>query len=239
MKKAALFRFIPLVLLIILAATFYFLGFFDFLDFTYLKTQRQALSSFVKEHPFSAPALFVVIYTVVTLLSIPGATFLTLIGGFLFPQPMSTLYVVIGAGVGAALLFLVASSALGKSLEKGFKKKAGKKLKQLEKGFKNNAASYLLFLRFIPLFPFWLVNLAPAFLGVRFFTYVWTTFVGIIPGVFVYTQLGRGLSAQFEKESLSFSSAFNVHMQIALILLALFSLLPIAIKYWQRKKTKR
>jgi len=238
-KKSTAIRFIPLAAVVILAGVFYGLGFFDWFDFAYLKSQKQTLSSFVERHPLSAPALFILTYSLAVLLSIPGAVFLTLMGGFLFAQPFSTLYVTLGAGLGASALFLVARLSLGKSLEKAFKKKAGKKLKKMEKGFKNNAASYLLFLRFIPLFPFWLVNLAPAFLGVRFSTYVWTTFVGIIPGVFVYTQLGRGLGAGLEAKQLSFAAVFNVHMQIALVLFALFSLVPIGVKYWRRKKIKR
>jgi len=101
----------------------------------------------------------------------------------------------------------------------------------MEGGFQKNAASYLLFLRFIPLFPFWLVNIAPAFFNVKTRTYIWTTFVGIIPGSYVYAQAGSGLGTIFEEgKSFSFNSVFNTQMNFALVLLALFSLIPILVK---------
>ncbi len=156
-----------------------------------------------------------------------GEQFLSIIGGFFFNIPWGVIYVVIGATVGATIIFLAARTALRDLL----RKKAGPFLKEMEGGFQKNAASYLLFLRFIPLFPFWLVNIASASLNVKARTYIWTTFVGIIPGSYVYTQAGSGLGIIFEEgKSFSLDSIFNTQMNFALILLALFSLIPILVK---------
>jgi len=236
MKKAFLFRLIPLVTLIFLAVSLYAFGFLDFLSFAYLKEQRLQIKGIVDSYPGLSILVFILGYIVVTALSLPGASFVTLLGGFIFPQPLSTLYAVIGATVGASILFLACKNAFKEPVERFLKKRAGSKLSELREGFKNSAASYMLFLRFVPLFPFWLVNLAPAFLGVPLRTFVWTTCIGIIPGTFVYTQLGRGLSVSFDQSALSLSSVFNFDLLLALILLALFSLMPIVIKHFRKKK---
>jgi uncharacterized membrane protein YdjX (TVP38/TMEM64 family) len=150
-----------------------------------------------------------------------------LAGGFLFPQPFSALYTIIGASIGATFLFLAARTAFGEFL----RKRAGPMMKKMEKGFEDNAASYLLFLRFVPIFPFWLVNLAPAIFGVSLFTYVWTTVVGITPGSFVFTQAGAGLGAIFDSgESFSIGLLFNNEMKIAFVALGFFALMPVVIR---------
>ncbi len=213
--------------------TAYFFGLGDYFTFDSLKANRQKLLSFTESYPILSPLLFITLYTIVVALSLPAATLLTLFGGFLFPLPLSTLYVVIGATFGASLLFLAAKTALQELL----RKKAAPFLKKMETGFNQNPASYLLFLRFIPLFPFWLVNLAPAFFNVRFRTFLWTTIVGIIPGSYVYTQAGSGLGAIFDNnEGFTLSAVFNIQMRIALIVLALFSLLPILYKRYASKR---
>ena len=226
-------RFLPIFIILALMAIAYFTGVTRYLTFESLKAKHDQLSAFVELHPTLTPFLFICVYIVATALSLPGGLFLSLIGGFLFEVPWSTLYVVIGATIGAALLFLSARTALGNALQK----RAGPILKKMEAGFHENAASYLLFLRFVPVFPFWIVNLAPAFFNVSLWTYIWTTFVGIIPGAFVFTQAGSGLSAIFASNAgFSLSNIFNLKVKIALIALALFALLPIAIKKIRKKK---
>jgi len=107
----------------------------------------------------------------------------------------------------------------------------------MRNGFQKNAASYFLFFRLVPPFPFWLVNLAPAFLGVSMWTFVWTTFVGIIPGAFVFTQAGAGLGEILKQnQELSLSTLFNFQVKVALIALGFFALLPIFIKKLFKKE---
>lgn len=227
-------RFLPLLIILTLMVLVYASGLTDFLTFEALKDNRQMLLAFVNTHPILAPAAFILLYAAATALSIPGAVFLTLFGGFLFPQPLSTIFVVTGATSGAVIIFLAAKTAFGDIL----KEKAGKRLNKMRAGFQENATSYMLFLRLVPLFPFWLVNLAPAFFGVPLFTYAWTTFVGIIPGAFVYTQAGTGLGAILDSgEKFTLKGLFNPDVKIALVALGIFALLPVIIKkIWKRKR---
>lgn len=227
-------RYVPLGLLLCLMLGAYLSGAYHYFSFEMLKMKHHLFKEYVNQHPLTAPLLFIGIYIFSTALSIPGGLFLSLLGGFLFPQPWSTLLVVFGATIGALLLFLAAKTALGDLL----KKKAGPFLLKMEKGFNENATNYMLFLRFVPLFPFWLVNLAPAFLGVPLWTYTWTTFLGIIPGAFVFTQAGRGLATILEQAMFSVSAIFNFQLKIALVCLGVFALSPILIKKWIAKRKR-
>jgi len=225
--KQRIKRYLPIILIAILMGIVYATGIYRDLSFQNLKAYHSDLLLYVSKHPIAAPVIYIIVYIVATALSIPGGLFLSLIGGFLFPIPLSTLYVLIGATTGATLLFLSARSALGEKLFQ----KAGPRLKKMEKGFKENAVSYLLFLRFVPLFPFWLVNLAPAVFNVKLRTFVWTTFVGILPGAYVFTQAGEGLGAIFQSQGgLSLDAIFNIKVKIALIALGIFALIPIVVK---------
>jgi len=220
-------RYIPIICLAILMVTALLLGAGEYLSLETIKENRQFLIEIVGKYPLLAPVAYIAIYIIVTALSIPGALFLSLTGGFLFPQPLSTLYTVVGASIGASILFLVAKTAMGKLLRNS----AMPFLNKMEKGIKKNGASYLLFLRFIPIFPFWLVNLAPALFSVPFFTFAWTTVVGITPGAFVFTQAGAGLGAILDADApFSIEGIFNTEVKIALIALGLFALLPTIIR---------
>jgi uncharacterized membrane protein YdjX (TVP38/TMEM64 family) len=208
-------------------ALIYFSSLYRYLSFDCLKLYHQNLKAYISEHPVAVPILYILIYVILTALSVPGAIFLTLLGGYLFPQPLSTIYVVLSATCGATLIFLIARTALADFL----REKAGPFLKKMEKGFQENAVSYLLFLRFVPLFPFWIVNIAPAFFGVRLRTFVWTTLIGIAPGSFVFTLAGGGLEKIFESnQAFSLNTILNTQLKIALTLLGIFALIPILIK---------
>lgn len=226
-------RWIPLFIIALLMFILYITELHNYFSYDSLKEHRQTLKTLVDKHAFAAPLLYILVYTVSTALSIPGAIILSIFGGFLFPQPFSTIYVVTGATLGAMLIFLAAKTALGETL----KKRAGPLLQKMHKGFDEDAASYLLFLRFVPIFPFWMINLAPAFFGVKLFTFTWTTFLGIIPGAFVYTQAGVGLGAILDAGgNLSIDTIFNTQIKIALVALGIFALLPIVIKKLRKKK---
>jgi uncharacterized membrane protein YdjX (TVP38/TMEM64 family) len=228
-------RFLPLIIILAGMALIYFSGQYRYLSFDCLKTYHQTLKAFIIAHPVIVPTLYILSYIVLTALSVPGAIFLSLLGGYLFPQPLSTIYVVFSATCGATLIFLAARTALGNSL----REKAGPFLIKMEKGFQENAASYMLFLRFVPLFPFWIVNIAPAFFGVRLKTFVWTTLVGITPGAFIFTLAGRGLEKIFETDqAFSLNAIFNTQMKIALGLLGVFALVPILLKKIKRSRDR-
>jgi uncharacterized membrane protein YdjX (TVP38/TMEM64 family) len=225
-------KLIPLFVIFILMIVAYFSGLLKYFSFENLQVHRHQIVAFVSAHWVAASLLYTSIYVAVAALSLPVGVFLSLLGGFLFPQPFSTLYIVVGATIGATLVFLAAKTALGATL----RKKAGGLLTKIEEGFKENGVSYLLFLRLVPLFPFWLVNLAPAFLDVRLSTFMWTTFLGIIPGSFVFAQAGAGLGAILDSnQGFSLEGIFNWQVKIALIALGVFALIPIIIKKVRRK----
>lgn len=229
MSKKAL---VLLCVLVLLSLCAYFFNVGHYFTFDELKKNRSFLVEFVGEHSSASPLIYIGIYAAAVSLSLPVGAFMTILGGFLFLQPWGTLYAVIGALIGATIIFLIAKTALGNVL----KEKAGPFLQQLTKGFQENAANYMLFLRFVPLFPFWVVNLAPAFLGVTFKTYVWTTAVGILPAAFAFAQTGVALGAILDSsEPFSIEGIFNTQMKIALIALGIVSLLPVLIKKIKRK----
>jgi len=226
-------RWIPLIVIIILMLIAYFSGITQFLTFENIKENRQLILSYIDQYPLLTLCLFILLYIVMTALSLPGGALLSIIGGFLFGVPLSTIYVVVGATIGATIIFLAARTAIGDLL----KRKAGPFLSKMDAGFQKNTASYLLFLRLIPLVPFWLVNIAPAFFNVKTRTYLWTTFVGIIPGAYVFTQAGNGLGAIFDSgKEFSIETVFNIEVKIALVVLALFALIPVFVKRLRRDR---
>jgi uncharacterized membrane protein YdjX (TVP38/TMEM64 family) len=178
-------------ILIAAAGAYYGFGLGEFLSFETLARNREWLLEQVANNRIATLAAFFAVYAGVVALSVPGATILTVTSGFLFGPFLGTIYAVIGATIGAALLFLLARSVFREL----FRSWAGKYLERLEDGFKRNALSYLLFLRLVPLVPFWLVNLVPALLDVSLRVFVIGTFFGIIPGTLVYASVGNGLGA--------------------------------------------
>jgi uncharacterized membrane protein YdjX (TVP38/TMEM64 family) len=222
---AQLKRFLPLALLLLAIVAAFGLGLDDYVSFEQLERNRAQLLAFVERHPLLAPLVFMLIYAAVIALSIPGGAILTMAGGFLFGVTAATGYVVIAATCGATVVFLIARTALGDSL----RHKAGPAMRRMEAGFRENALSYLLFLRLIPVFPFWLVNLVPAFLGVPLRTYVLATLVGIIPGSLVYASVGNGLGAVFEAGGRpDLGIIFKPEIILPLIGLAVLAILPVA-----------
>jgi uncharacterized membrane protein YdjX (TVP38/TMEM64 family) len=170
---------------------------------------------------------------VATAVSIPGATILTLAGGFLFGIIWGSALTVLGATLGATAVFLAARTALGDAL----RRKAGPWMQRMEAGFRRDAVSYLLSLRLIPVVPFWLVNLVPAFFGVPLRTFVWTTAVGIVPGTVVYTSVGNGLGATLEAGGRpDLGVIFQPEVLLPLIGLGLLALLPAAWKRWRGRR---
>jgi uncharacterized membrane protein YdjX (TVP38/TMEM64 family) len=139
---------------------------------------------------------------------------------------------VIGATIGATLLFLAARTALGDFL----RAKAGPSLAAFEAGFRENALSYLLVLRLVPAFPFFLVNLAPAFLGVPLGTYVVGTLLGILPATFVFASIGAGLGAVFDRgEQPDLALVASPAVMLPMLGLAALALIPVAVRQWRKR----
>ena len=198
-----------------------------------LHDNRMDLMVFVKDYGVLAVIVFLGVYTAATALAIPGALILTIAGGFLFGTLWGTVWVVIGATLGGSLLFLAARTTLGAAL----RARAGPMLKKIEAGFGANAFSYLLSLRLLPVFPFFIVNIVPAFVGVPLRTFVLATVLGIIPGSFVFASVGAGLGSVFEMMmEPTLASAITPDIVIALVSLAVLALLPIV---WKKLKARR
>lgn len=163
----------------------------DALSLEALLRHRDAIDAFVARHQVLAVLAYVGIYIVVVALSVPGAAFLTVCGGFMFGVLIGASAAVLGATIGAALIFLIARTALGEPLLR----RVGPRAARLAEGFRNDAFSYLLFLRLVPAFPFFLVNLVPAIAGVRLLPFVATTVLGVIPGSVAFAFAGTGLDS--------------------------------------------
>jgi len=224
-------KFAPLLVLILGLAAFFVLGLDKYVSEAALREHRADLGDFVARNFVLSILLYCLVYSVSTALSLPGGALLTLTGGFLFGSVVGTTVSVIGATIGASLLFLAARTAFGDML----RTRAGSAIDRMRAGFQENALSYLLFLRLIPAFPFFLVNLVPAFLNVRFSTYVIGTFIGIIPGTAVFALVGSGLGEIFDRgEAFSLSSVFTIEIMLGLSGLAVLALLPVLYKKMRR-----
>jgi len=234
-KKPSLLRFLPLgVAVAALAAVFAF-GMDDFLSFEVVKTNRQAALDWYEQNRVLAIFYFVIGYALVVALSVPGAVWLSLAGGFLFGTVLATLYVVVAATLGALGIFLIARYALANF----FHEKMGAAGRRMKDGFKENALSYLLVLRLVPLFPFWLVNMVPALLGVPVRTFVIGTFLGIIPGSAVFCSIGNGLGVVIDKgERPNLEIIFEPHIFGPLLGLAALALVPVVYKGIKASKDK-
>ncbi len=205
-----------------------------YLSFEALREHQIQLQQFVEQRPILSAAAFIVIYAVVVAASIPGAAVLSVLGGFLFGFVFGAFNNVAGATLGACLLFLVARTALGDSLHD----RAGPWLGRMERGFRKNGVFYLLFLRLVPVFPFWLVNLVPAFLGMRLLPFALATFVGIIPGALVYTGAGVGLGSVIEEgQDPDLSIVLKPEIFLPMLGLGLLALVPAI--YRQIRSTSR
>ena len=180
-----------LVALLFVAAigAFFFFDLKTYLSLDTLKANRDSLLVFTQDHYVPAVVLFILVYIVQTSFSLPGATIMTLAGGFLFGSLWGPLYVNIGATAGATLAFLAARYLFRQWVERKF----GDRLGSIQEGFTKNAFSYLLTLRLIPFFPFFLVNLLSGLTRVKVSTYIVATAIGIIPGSVVYAFAGRQL----------------------------------------------
>lgn len=224
-------RFLPLIVLLVALALALAFDLPAYARLDALREHREALLGFVAAYPLLAPLVFVGAYAVWVALSIPGAFLLTVMAGFLFGTVQGAALVVVGATIGASIVFLAVRYALADLL----RAYAGRWLGKLQAGFNRNAFSYLLVLRLAPIFPFFAINIATAFLDVRTRTFVGATLLGIIPACFVYASVGAGLGSILDAGGdLDARSVLTPEVILALSALAALSLLPIAIRRFRR-----
>jgi len=195
-------RWMPLAVLLAALVSAYAAGLHEYLTLTTIADNRDQLIGFVKDNFAISVLLFLLAYAAAVALSLPGASLLTILGGFLFGWLLGGSVTVIAATLGAVIIFLAARTSLGDSLAA----RAGPWMSRFREGFQRDAFNYMLFLRLVPVFPFWLVNIAPALAGVSLGTYALTTLIGIIPGTFAFSVLGSGLDSIIEAQKATFDA---------------------------------
>lgn len=226
--------FLPVLFILCFVLYFFLTGKYKTLDFNLIKTQHVIWEQYVYNHPALAGLCFILIHTISVILIIPASTLLTLIAGFLFPLPLAVAYTCFAETVGALIFFFIMRTAFFQFLSHRKKEY----FIHLRESFYRYEISYLLFLRFSHLLPFWVINLLSAVFRVNVYTFIWTTLIGVVPLSIVLAQAGSGLSTFFRDETdFSFAAIFNTQIKVSLLILALLALLPILLKkYFPHKK---
>ena len=209
---------------------------------------RDKLQAFVDHYGPMAVIAYAAVYVIAVALSIPGAVFLTILGGFLFGWFFGGAVASVSATLGAVLVFLIARTSVGDILAR----KAGPKLQKFADGFREDAFSYLLFLRFLPIMPFWMTNLAAALFGVRAETFAFATMIGILPATFTFATAGAGLDSVIAAQKASFQACKNAgrtdcafdldlwsiltpQILAAFAALGVMALIPVVVRHWRRR----
>lgn len=253
-RANSLRRWLPLIVMIAAGLVVFAMGWHRYLTFKTIGLNYEALKSFIDTNLAAALALYVAAYVAVVALSLPGALIMTLAGGLLFGWQIGAPATILGATIGATVLFLIARSSFGEFLAE----RAGPAIASLRAGFRENALSYMLFLRLVPVFPFVVVNLAAAVLGVPLGTYVLGTVLGIIPGTAAYSVAGAGLGSVIQAQNASYqtclakagggtageaacpytidtSALVTKELVLAFALLGIVALIPVALKKWKAR----
>lgn len=230
-------RYVPAAVVLAGLAFGYLMGWQRYLSLDFLAGSGDTLKAWVATHPVQAPAAFFAAYLLAVAFSFPAAAILTVFGGFLFGWHLGGVLVAFAATAGATLLFLAARSAFGGVL----RQRVGGRAARLADGFEADAFGYLLVLRLAPIFPFFVVNIAPALFEVRLRTYVAATFIGILPGTFAYAWLGQGLdsvleAARMRGDRAQLSDLVTPEITLAFLLLALVAAIPTIVRHVRRRR---
>lgn len=228
-------RYIPIAIIAAVAL----IGAFtlrDYLSFETLRDNRESLLQFQRDNPLLLGAVFVAVYVTIVSFSLPGAAVASVTGGFLFGLPLGTALNVVSATIGASVIFLAARWGLGAALSARIDASEGR-LRRLREGLRENEISVMLLLRLVPAVPFFVANLLPALVGVRFANFFWTTALGIIPGALVFTSIGGGLGAVFDRgESPDLSLLWEPRIIGPILGLCALAALPMVIKAFRGGK---
>lgn len=225
-------RLVPVGLLAAAIVAYFLFGLNRYLSLDHLRANAQELRQFTDDHRFVSIAAFVATYIVIVALSVPGAVLMTIAGGLLFGLWLGAALNILAATTGAIILFVIARFVFGDMLQA----RAGAFLARMEAGFARNAFTYLMFLRLVPLFPFWAVNLAAAAFRTPLQSFALATLIGIIPGTLAFTSIGDGLSLAAGASAHGSNDEIPGPLMIALrVGLALLALAPLLVT-WLRKR---
>ena len=226
-------RWFPVLVVVAIVVACLLLGVRTDTAFQVLAKNRESLLAFVARLGLFAPLVFIAVYVAVAALSIPLGAILTATAGFLFDTVAGGLYSLLGATAGGTILFLIARTSFGSSLQR----RAGPMLQKVEAGFRENAANYLFVLRIVPLFPFWFVNLVSAFFGIPLRTFALVSLLGMAPASFVYAYLGAGIGAVIEAgRAPDFDIIKSWPVLGPLLALALLALIPVIYKWLKQRQ---
>lgn len=232
----ALLRRLPLVAIAV-AAVLGLVFFGPYLNFHTLERNRQHLLDMRDEHYALTSIIFIAIYTVVVITSIPGSLILTMTGGFLFGMFPGALYNIIAAWSGAVIVFLAVRTSLGHDIAARIAARGGS-IGRLQTALIEHEWSVLFSMRLIPVLPFFITNLVPAFVGVGFTAFAVTTLIGIIPGGLIYTALGDGLGEVFDAgEVPHLDIVLQPKFLYPLLGIAALSLLPFLLRLLRRSRS--
>ncbi|WP_406647669.1 TVP38/TMEM64 family protein [Aliisedimentitalea scapharcae] len=234
-SKRGFSRHLPLILVAVVAIIGA-LTLRDYLSFDTLRDNREALLAYRDQNFAGLVALFMLAYVVIVAFSLPGAAVASVTGGFLFGLVAGTVFNVVAATIGAAAIFLAARWGLGQSLTAKLEASEGT-LQKLKTGLRDNEIEVLFLLRLVPAVPFFVANLLPALVGVKFGNFLWTTALGIVPGGIVFTWIGVGLGEVFDRgESPDLSLLWEPHVIGPILGLCVLAALPIVIKSLRGRK---
>jgi len=219
-------RWLPLLGIVTVLVLSYAFGLQDLFSLSGLRQHRAELTRFVEANLPLAALTYVLVYIAVVTVSFPGAGIMTITGGFMFGAALGTVLASISATSGATLFFLIARSSFGDFLVR----RAGERVQRLRRGFLEEGFSYLLVLRLVPLFPFWLINLGAALCAMPLVPYVTATAIGVVPPTFAFALLGGGLGDVLESDG----GIISWKLVVALMLLSIAALLPPLIRRWRR-----
>lgn len=226
-------RRLPLIL-IVMSAILGAVLLREHLGFDALATHRDMLLAFRDSHYLWASLGFMAVYVLLVAFSVPGAIWVTLTGGFLFGLFPGVIFNLIGATLGAILVFLAARAGLGAEVDAKLKASDGR-VARMRRALAENEVSALLTMRLIPGVPFFLVNLIPAFVGTRLSRFAWTTALGMIPGTLVFTSVGAGLEHVFATGGRpDLGIIFSWPILLPLLALTMLSMLPSLYRYFRK-----
>lgn len=235
--RRAIRRFGPLAVIAAALGSAYVFGLQDIFSIDWLADQRETLTGLIAEHYAVTLIGFAVLYAVAVATAFPAASVLTIGGGFLFGWLVAGLVVAVSATVGATILFLVARTSFGA----GLRALAGPRVDRLADAFESNAFSTMIVLRLAPVFPFFVMNIAPALFRVPVATYAAATLIGILPGTFAYTYLGSGIesvliTAEAAGESVEVADLVTPQLTLAFAALALVAALSALVRRFLPRK---
>ncbi|MEF2146249.1 MAG: TVP38/TMEM64 family protein [Desulfovibrionaceae bacterium] len=219
-------RLLVLVVVVALVFCFFLFELDAYLSLSELKHSREALAAFIDLHPLGSAAVYLLIYIAVTGLSLPGAVPVSLAGGALFGLWQGVVLASLGSTTGAALACLVARYLLRDWVQSRF----GPRLKRIDSGLEREGALYLFTLRLIPIFPFFLINLAMGLTRIPLWTFVWVSWMGMLPATFVFVNAGKELGRLD-----SVAGILSPSILLSFALLGLFPLAARRLLGWYRR----